>query len=230
MSLIDKLAFEKRGARGCSGSTYAFALTSCCERVGIIDDELGDFYWNPDTPSSSVSVFDGSACPLCGAPRWALRRIEDMSHVPEHWRWACGAEPRPGSRRVRPLRDHIAELMAFCRRVAAPVPEFSSTLLFETQRARLADDGRWAVQASALQATSEFAPRFDRLLLSGYDWLSLSVHGIYRDALIIGVEVPRTAHGVPAGLTLVKYSGPQTDDSGAPNFSLDIVVEDAGAP
>ena len=86
------------------------------------------------------------------------------------------------------------------------------------------------MQASTLQAASEFAPRFDRLLLNGYDWLSLSVHGIYRDALIIGVEVPRTAQGVPAGLTSVKYSGPRTDDSGAPNWGLDIIIEDAGAP
>lgn len=119
--------------------------------------------------------------------------------------------------------------MAFCRRVAAPVPDFSSTLFFETKSARLADDGRLVVQASALQTAPEFAPRFDRLLLDGYDWLSLSVHGVSRDALIIGVEVPQTAQGVPAGLTLVKYSGPRTDDSGAPNWSLDIIIEDAGA-
>lgn len=226
MTLVDKFAFEQRGARGCSDSTYAFALTSCCERVGIIDDELGEFYFNPDTPSHSVSVFDGSACPLCGAPRWALQRISEVSHVPDHWRWACGAEPRPGSRRVRSLREHVAELLAFCRRTGPPLPDFESTVFFETSSARLAEDGRWIISAKALLSAAEFAPRFDVLVVSGYAWLNLSVHGVSHQALIIGVEVPLTATGVPAGLTSVNYSGPRTGLAGAPAWELDVVIID----
>jgi hypothetical protein len=37
MGLVDYVLFEARGARGCSNSEYAFALTTCCERIGVVD-------------------------------------------------------------------------------------------------------------------------------------------------------------------------------------------------
>lgn len=44
MSLVDKVVFERRGAKGCSDSEYVFSMTTCCERVGIIDPAM---QWSP---------------------------------------------------------------------------------------------------------------------------------------------------------------------------------------
>lgn len=223
MSLVDKFTFEKRGARGVSDSHYAFALTSCCERVGVIDEELQDFYWNPDTPSLSISLLEGAPCPSCGAPSWELHRIRDVSHVPDHWRWACGELPRPGSRRVRPLVEHVAELVAFCRRVAPPVPAFASTLFFEAIPGRVDDAGRWKIERDALLDVAAFEPRFTRLLLSGYPWVQLSACGVFRDALVVAVELPREPKGVPAGLTSVKYAAPSSIGGAPPTWEIAVV-------
>jgi len=47
---------------------------------------------------------------LVDSSNWELRHLDDMEQVPEHWRWACDNSPRPGSRRVLPLSEHIREL------------------------------------------------------------------------------------------------------------------------
>ncbi len=224
MSLVDKLTFESRGARGCSDSNYAFGMTTCCERVGIVDHELDEFYWSSDTPSSSLSLLEGAACPFCGASRWDLHDIVHLDQVPEHWRWACTSEPRPGSRRVRPLSEHVRELLAFCERVAGPVPPFDTTLFLEMNGTAARIDAGWRVARDALFTTTEFAPRFDRLLLAGYAWVNLSAYGIWQEALVIGVERPREATGVPAGLTSVNYSGPPHTPEASARWSLNLDV------
>src|SRR5687768_8414183 len=95
MGLVDKFAIEKRGAHGCSNSdcapaaaAYDFAMTTCCERVGVIDDELSELYWSSETPSRSISLLQEPPCPFCDASAWTLRHINSLDHVPEHWRWA----------------------------------------------------------------------------------------------------------------------------------------------
>jgi len=89
MGLIDKFTFEKRGARGCSNSDYTFAVTTCCELVGVVDDELHDFYWSPEDLSRVISVFQDSVCPACRRSDWAFNHVSTIDELPEHWRWAC---------------------------------------------------------------------------------------------------------------------------------------------
>src|SRR6478735_5175705 len=158
MGLVDKLVFEDRGAHGCSNSDYDFAITTCCEKVGVVDEELGDFYWSSDSPSQSTSLHADSACPFCGAVDWSYRRLDELEHVPEHWRWACDGQPRPGRRIVRPLAVHIAELLEFCRRVAAPIPPFDDTLFLNTADPRVRYDGGWIIRPAALQTVADFRP------------------------------------------------------------------------
>lgn len=224
MGLVDKCVFEGRGARGSSDSAYDFSLTNCCEKVGIVDEELGDFYWSSDTPSRSVTILGDSTCPFCDASGWSYRRIEDIAHVPEHWRWACDGLPRPGRRIVRPLTDHVAELLEFCHRVADPVPSFDAVLILNTADLRVRDDGGWIVEVDALQTVADFSPSFDRLLVAGFSWINFSAYGIFQGKLILGVELPHEQGAVPAGLTSVNYSGPPRKPDGTASWELNLKV------
>ena len=224
MGLVDKLVFENRGAHGCSNSDYGFAITTCCERVGVIDDELSDFYWSFETPSKSISLFNESPCPFCDASSWNFRYIENIDQVPEHWRWACDNSPRPGSRRVQPLSEHVRELIALCRRVASPLPNWHRVLLLDTSDPRVHRDHGWTVPKDVLVTVAGFAPRFEALLLMGYSWVNLSAYGIFDNDLIVGLELPREAVGVPAGLTSVNYSGPSFSAEGTPAWALHLTI------
>ncbi len=101
MSLVDKFTFEKHGARGCSDSHYTFQRTTCCGAVGVADDELDAFYWDPEALSHCVSLLEESTCPFCRRSDWHLEPVEAEREedVPEQWRWACETRPRAGSRR-----------------------------------------------------------------------------------------------------------------------------------
>jgi hypothetical protein len=220
MGLVDKRVFEERGAHGCSNSDYTFALTTCCERVGVLDDELGEFYWSSETPSESLSLERDSACPFCDASDWDLRELDHIDLVPEHWRWACDNWPRPGSRRILPLSVHLRELVAYCRRVASPLPSWDRVLLLDTADPRVRNDDGWLAPSDSLVTVSEFAPRFEALLLAGYASINLSIYGMLEHDLIVGVERPREPSGVPAGLTAVNYSGPPHGADGTPNWVL----------
>jgi len=89
MGLVDKITFETRGARGCSNSDYTFAVTTCCKLIGVVDDELHDFYWNPEDISRVLSFLQDSVCPECGRAEWDLNHLSTIDDVPERWRWAC---------------------------------------------------------------------------------------------------------------------------------------------
>lgn len=224
MGLVDKIVFENRGAHGSCDSDYAFALTTCCERVGVVDDELGDFYWSAETPSKSISLLDGAPCPFCDASGWELRTIDSLAQVPEHWRWACDSWPRPGSRRVLPLADHLRELFAFCERVASPLPVWNAVSLLDTKDPGVHYDRGWVVEQRALATVAQFSSRWDALLVAGYSWVNLSAYGIFRNVLIVGVEFPSERVGVPPGLTSVNYSGPARDAAGSPIWTLNVTV------
>jgi hypothetical protein len=224
MGLVDKFVFEDRGAHGCSNSDYDFAITTCCERVGVVDEELSDFYWSSDTPSRSVTTLAESNCPFCGASTWDYRHIDDLNHVPEHWRWACEGQQRPGRRIVLPLADHVAELLEFCRRVASPVPPFEAAVFLNTADPRVRYQDGWIAEAGALQDAADFRSVFDQLLVAGYSWLNLSAYGIFRGNLIVGVELPREQIGVPPGLTSVNYSAPARKPDGTVGWEFDLTL------
>ena len=58
--------------------------------------------------------------------------------------------------------------------------------------------------------------------MAGHSRVNLSAYGVFRDALIVGVELPREATGVPAGLTEVNCSGPGHSSAGTPNWDLGL--------
>jgi hypothetical protein len=96
---VDEAAFARRGAHGVAGSRYRFAMTACRERVGVIDDELDDFYFDAEKASRSVSLLGDAECSFCEATTSSLHRLDELEQVPERRRWACDGKPRPGSRR-----------------------------------------------------------------------------------------------------------------------------------
>ena len=48
--------------------------------------------------------------------------------------------------------------------------------------------------------------------------------GIFDNDLIVGLELPREAVGVPAGLTSVNYSGPSLSAEGMPAWALQLTI------
>jgi len=108
MGLVEKFLFEKRSARGCSNSDYTFAVTTCCELIGVVDDELHDFYWDAEDLGRAVSFLDGSVCPACSSSDWSLSHLDTFAQVPSQWLWACERGTLRDSDRERP-RFQIGE-------------------------------------------------------------------------------------------------------------------------
>lgn len=226
MGLVDKVTFEASGAHGCSNSDYDFVITTCCERVGVVDEELHDFYFDCEKPSLSLSLALGADCPFCESGIWDYRVLDQLEHVPAHWRWACDGQPRAGRRRIRPLHEHVEELVAFCERVAGPVPRYSTVRFLDTSDPSVRYDGAWRLPKSALLSTVEFARTFEQLLLAGYSWINLSAYGVSEGKLVVGVERPAVATGVAKGLTSVNYSGPSQHGDGSPRWALELTLFD----
>lgn len=94
MSVIDKVRFETRGARGCSNSDYRLCQATCCGRYCVEDEELGDLYLDPADLGRTVSLLGAQGdlpppCPMCGAPEWDLTEVRELPDVPASWTWAC---------------------------------------------------------------------------------------------------------------------------------------------
>lgn len=125
---------------------------------------------------------------------------------------------------VLPLELHVARLLAFCERVAAPVPSHAATLILDTSDPRVIANRGWTLPASVLVQVPDFAPRFRTLLASGYSWINLSAYGVFRSALIVGLELPRERGDVPEGFTSVNYSGPSIGVTGTPSWELELTL------
>jgi hypothetical protein len=97
-------------------------------------------------------------------------------------------------------------------------------LLLDTKDPGVHYDRGWVVESRALVTVAQFSPRWDALLKAGYSWVNLSAYGMFRHALIVGVELPSEPVGVPPGLTAVNYSGPARDRAGAPVWTLSLTV------
>ncbi len=89
MSLIDKHTFESRSRAGCSNSDYRLCRTDCCNRFGVEDDELLDFYFDTRDLSRRVFAVKGTPCPVCGASPLRYEEVEEFAEMPAEWRWAA---------------------------------------------------------------------------------------------------------------------------------------------
>jgi hypothetical protein len=97
-------------------------------------------------------------------------------------------------------------------------------MLLDTTDLRVRYDRGWIIGSNVLVTPAEFAPHFETLLLAGYSWINLSAYGVFRNDLIIGIELPRETAGVPAGLTSVNYSGPSLSADGTPTWALNLTI------
>src|SRR5271163_2047379 len=94
MSLIEKHLFEKRGGCGCKESDYNLLRTTCCKTFIVEDDELLDYYFDPNDLKKTVHFSKGEPCPFCGNKNWSYEDIDDFSLMPESWRWAAPSDLR----------------------------------------------------------------------------------------------------------------------------------------
>ena len=94
MFTLEKQILEKRGARGCSNSSYRLVALTCCGRQVVEDDELSDLYIDPADLSKNVTLLktadsEATECPLCGAATWDFVVVDDVSEASLEWNWAC---------------------------------------------------------------------------------------------------------------------------------------------
>lgn len=106
------------------------------------------------------------------------------------------------------LATHVDRLVAFCATACGPLPHWNGVALLDTSvpGIRRDADGVTAPRR-ALVPIAEFASRFDVLLRAGYPWINLSAYGVFREELIVGLEIPSYTGNVPIGRTSVNYSG-----------------------
>lgn len=130
----------------------------------------------------------------------AARRYGPRCLVPRRPVPQSPLKPEP---RVLPLAEHLRELVAFCERVASPLPVWNAVLLLDIKDPGVRYDRGWIVEPSVLVTVAQFSSRWDALLVAGYAWLNLSAYGLFRKSLIVGVEFPSEPAGVAPGLTSV---------------------------
>ncbi len=61
-------------------------------------------------------------------------------------------------------------------------------------------DRGWIVGRNALVTAVEFAPLFETLLVAGYSWVNLSAYWMFKNDLVVGIELPRE----PVGLAVYR--------------------------
>jgi len=80
------------------------------------------------------------------------------------------------------------------------------------------------IPRSALIPSKDYAKRFDELLDSGYYWINLNAFGIWKDNLIVVIELPNYKVDIPRNKVSVNFSGPAIIE-GKPQWDLSNRVE-----
>jgi hypothetical protein len=109
---------------------------------------------------------------------------------------------------VSSLTDELERLTTWLRR-NGDAPTWSASRIVESSRIQYGPTDR--IPSAALFTVEAYEPRFEQLLSAGYGWINLSALGVMDDALLVCVELPRDATGVPRGRTQVVLSGPPID-------------------
>jgi len=76
----EKIKFERWSGHGCSNSDYSFVRTTCCNQICVEDNELHQFFFDPNDPMAHLNLWeDGLNCPICGHHDWEISdRLEDL--------------------------------------------------------------------------------------------------------------------------------------------------------
>ena len=114
------------------------------------------------------------------------------------------------------LSSHIDRLIQFLVSVGLQPPSQNVRIIEVDDKRMNIKDRTLHVRRKEPRTPLECENRFDELLRTGYSWLNLSCYGVYKDLLIVAVEIPsatvppegkpRTLH--PAYATSVNISGP----------------------
>ena len=80
------------------------------------------------------------------------------------------------------------------------------------------------IPQSALISSQDYAKRFDELLESGYHWINMNALGIWKDNLIIVIELPSYKSNIPKEKVSVNFSGPVIIDE-KPQWDLSNRIE-----
>ena len=80
------------------------------------------------------------------------------------------------------------------------------------------------VPNSALIPSREYANRFDELLTKGYSWINMNAFGVWKENLIVVIELPSYSSNIPRDKVSVNFSGPVILD-GKPQWDLSNRIE-----
>lgn len=100
------------------------------------------------------------------------------------------------------------------------VPKWSRVLFAEITPGH----SRPLIARDKLIALYHYQDRFSELLNQGYDWINLSAAGVLDDALVVKVELPIKAVGVPCEMVSVNFSGPPLSADGKPLWYLKDII------
>jgi hypothetical protein len=80
------------------------------------------------------------------------------------------------------------------------------------------------IPQSALILPEDYANRFDELLNGGYHWINMNALGIWKDKLIVVIELPNYKSNIPRDKVSVNFSGPTILDE-TPQWDLSNRIE-----
>jgi hypothetical protein len=100
-----------------------------------------------------------------------------------------------------------------------PPPHYQGTLLIERSRLQsfrlkksllgeLFGDKRFSVPRSSFASPDVFVTRFEELASAGYEWLHFVALGVADNHLLVSVDFPLKARGIPRAYLAVNMAGP----------------------
>lgn len=124
-----------------------------------------------------------------------------------------------------PLDRQVAALLEWLGAVT-DIPDFDGFLILDTssQDVNYAA-GSCRVSPESLVSLESYSATYNDLLKKGYAWANLSVYGIFKGKLVIGIELPNSAAGVPFGATTINFSGPPMDFV-SKSFNWNLQIEE----
>jgi hypothetical protein len=115
------------------------------------------------------------------------------------------------------LTEHLERHQEFLRSYPG-VPNWKAVLIIEAADITYGIIDK--IPRKALRTVASYEPKFEAMLGAGYSWINLSAIAVVSDELIVSIELPREAVGVPVGRTSVNHSGPRLNPTtGAPEWN-----------
>jgi hypothetical protein len=107
------------------------------------------------------------------------------------------------------LSDSLSQLFKFLEKKGL-TPPVTEVRIIEIGHPMVMDERtRYIVPKDSLRTPLEYAARFEKITHSGLAWVNLSCYGVYRELLLVGIELQNEALGPYSSKpTSINYSGP----------------------